>query len=126
MQETEANQAVVRASPSQLCCVRWQILGEDLEALGGPQAWNEYVHLSDSKYCGKMKVLEILLDMWYRATQQKNKVLVFSYSTKTLDIIQKAIERVGCVGTLPGGGRPRALQWMRCSQGRPPRTREMS
>lgn len=75
--------------------MRWQILGEDLEDLGGPQAWNDYVSLSDSKYCGKMKVLQILLDMWYQATQQKNKVLVFSYSTQTLNIIQKAIERVG-------------------------------
>jgi SNF2 family DNA or RNA helicase len=78
---------------------RTQILGDDLEELGGAELWADYVSLSDSKYCGKMRVLEILLEMWHRSGS--DKVLIFSYSTMMLDIIEKAIQRVGYAPLLP-------------------------
>ncbi|XP_052090388.1 DNA excision repair protein ERCC-6-like 2 [Mytilus californianus] len=42
--------------------------------------------LSDPKYCGKMKVLKGLLSVFYK---DHSKVLVFSYSTRVLDIFEQ-------------------------------------
>ncbi|XP_046356993.2 DNA excision repair protein ERCC-6-like 2 isoform X1 [Haliotis rufescens] len=44
--------------------------------------------LSDPKYCGKMKVLQGLLSVFYKT---HSKVLVFSYSTRLLDILEQYI-----------------------------------
>ncbi|KAH9510325.1 DNA excision repair protein ERCC-6-like 2 [Bulinus truncatus] len=44
--------------------------------------------LSNPKYCGKMKILEGLLSVFH---QNHDKVLIFSYSTKLLDIIEQYI-----------------------------------
>ncbi|ELU06400.1 hypothetical protein CAPTEDRAFT_223034 [Capitella teleta] len=59
--------------------------------------------LSDPKHCGKMKVLQGLLSVFHK---QKSRVLVFSYSTKLLDILESYIMSKGHVyrrldGTTP-------------------------
>ncbi|GAB1599533.1 hypothetical protein Ahia01_000230600 [Argonauta hians] len=41
--------------------------------------------LSSSKYCGKMKVLKELLDIFHR---KQSKVLLFSYRTQLLDLLE--------------------------------------
>ncbi|XP_052775381.1 DNA excision repair protein ERCC-6-like 2 isoform X2 [Mya arenaria] len=48
--------------------------------------------LSDPKYCGKMKVLQGLLKVF---NKEKSKVLVFSYSTQVLDIIEQYMMTTG-------------------------------
>ncbi|XP_078575534.1 uncharacterized protein LOC144861483 isoform X2 [Branchiostoma floridae x Branchiostoma japonicum] len=48
--------------------------------------------LSDPKYCGKMQVLQQLLDVFHK---QKRKVLVFSFYTKLLDIIEQYLMSTG-------------------------------
>ncbi|BFY99657.1 hypothetical protein BsWGS_02697 [Bradybaena similaris] len=50
--------------------------------------------LSDPKYCGKMKVLQGLLSAF---TANHDKVLVFSYSTRLLDIIEQYVISQGLV-----------------------------
>jgi SNF2 family DNA or RNA helicase len=40
------------------------------------------------KLCGKLKTLRVLLQRWY---EQEKKVIVFSYSTRMLDLIEKLI-----------------------------------
>ena len=42
--------------------------------------------LSDPKYCGKMKVLEKLMGMFY---EERNKVLLFSRSTQVCGLTKR-------------------------------------
>jgi len=49
------------------------------------------ITLSDPKYCGKMKTLDILLD---RFSEEKSKVLIFSLSVQLLNIIEEHL--IGC------------------------------
>uniref|UniRef100_A0A0A9DPP6 Helicase C-terminal domain-containing protein n=1 Tax=Arundo donax TaxID=35708 RepID=A0A0A9DPP6_ARUDO len=48
--------------------------------------------LSDAEHCGKMRALERLLSLW---TQQGDKILLFSYSVRMLDILEKFLIRKG-------------------------------
>ncbi|XP_033738502.1 DNA excision repair protein ERCC-6-like 2 isoform X2 [Pecten maximus] len=48
--------------------------------------------LSDPKYCGKMKILKGLLSVFSR---DHSKVLLFSYSTKVLDILEQYMMTTG-------------------------------
>nr|KAG5713963.1 hypothetical protein BaRGS_020291 [Batillaria attramentaria] len=48
--------------------------------------------LSDPKYCGKMKVLQGMLSVFAKS---HSKVLVFSYSTRLLDILEQHVISVG-------------------------------
>ncbi|XP_060584908.1 LOW QUALITY PROTEIN: DNA excision repair protein ERCC-6-like 2 [Ruditapes philippinarum] len=48
--------------------------------------------LSDPKYCGKMKILQGLLKVFYK---EHSKALVFSYSTQVLDIIEQHLMSTG-------------------------------
>ncbi|XP_066299011.1 DNA excision repair protein ERCC-6-like 2 [Branchiostoma lanceolatum] len=48
--------------------------------------------LSDPKYCGKMQVLQQLLNVFHK---QRRKVLVFSFYTKLLDIIEQYLMSTG-------------------------------
>ncbi|KAL4236647.1 DNA excision repair protein ERCC-6-like 2 [Mactra antiquata] len=48
--------------------------------------------LSDPKYCGKMKILQGLLKVFYK---EHSKTLVFSYSTRVLDIIEQYLMSTG-------------------------------
>jgi len=48
--------------------------------------------MSDDADCGKMQVLKILLARFYKLN---NKVLIFSYSVRMLDILEKFMVRIG-------------------------------
>ncbi|XP_064606212.1 DNA excision repair protein ERCC-6-like 2 [Liolophura sinensis] len=48
--------------------------------------------LSDPKYCGKMKILKGLLSVFRK---KHNKILLFSYSTKLLSIVEQYVISVG-------------------------------
>ena len=47
--------------------------GDDLDKVGGAEADNNFMSLSDSSSCGKMTALAKLLDLWY-SQQNANKV----------------------------------------------------
>jgi len=68
-------------------------LGEDAKLLGGCCTDRNFMSSSDPRFCGKMTVLKLLLETW--STQGHNKVLLFSYSTRMLDILQNMIIRCG-------------------------------
>lgn len=53
-------------------CV-WTHAGEDLDKVGGAEADNSFMTLSDTSSCGKMTALAKLLDLWY-TQENANKV----------------------------------------------------
>ena len=70
-------------------------LGEDAEELGGAdRADVNFDRVSSAKHCGKMLALEKLLALWHR---QNDKVILFSVSTRLLDILEKFLVRKGYV-----------------------------
>lgn len=50
--------------------------GEDLDKVGGAEADNSFMTLSDTSSCGKMTALAKLLDLWYT---QENANKVFAH-----------------------------------------------
>ncbi|DBA73362.1 TPA: hypothetical protein ACH3X1_011407 [Trebouxia sp. C0004] len=72
------------------------VLGEDVDKVGGAEADNNFMTLSDSSTCGKMTALTKLLDLWYQQ-ESANKVLVFSHSVRMLDIIERLVIMTGYV-----------------------------
>ena len=73
--------------------------------------------LGDKTHCGKLVVLFELLKGWYA---NQDKVLIFSWSVRLLDIVQKCLERNGGYehirldGTTPTGVRFAAHHILRC------------
>lgn len=49
--------------------------GEDLDKVGGAEAGNSFMTLSDTSSCGKMTALAKLLDLWYMH-ENANKVVI--------------------------------------------------
>lgn len=68
------------------------VLGEDAEELGSCYSDRSFLGSSDPRFCGKMAVLQLLLEVWH-AEGATTKVLLFSYSTRTLDILENMIIR---------------------------------
>ncbi|KAH7372953.1 hypothetical protein KP509_17G031100 [Ceratopteris richardii] len=76
------------------------VLGEDAYLVGGIAQEESFLGLSETQHCGKMRALEILLAHWLR---QGDKVLLFSYSVRMLDILDKFLIRKGyCFSRLDG------------------------
>lgn len=76
------------------------ILGEDAGLVGGTTQDESFLGLSDAHHCGKMKALELLLAHW---VTHGDKVLLFSYSVRMLDILDKFMIRKGyCFSRLDG------------------------
>lgn len=71
------------------------MLGPELDELGGACTDSRFLAVSSSRFCGKMLVLEKLLHLWRSEPAARNKVLVFSYSVRMLDIIEKTVIRNG-------------------------------
>ena len=70
-------------------------LGEDAGMLGGADRPDgDFQRLSSTQHCGKLAALEKLLRLWHR---QNDKVLVFSVSTRLLDILERFMTRHGYV-----------------------------
>ncbi|KAM3365195.1 hypothetical protein ACQJBY_015133 [Aegilops geniculata] len=53
------------------------VFDTDIELVGGSAKSENFMGLSDSEHCGKMRALERLLSLW---TLQGDKILLFSYS----------------------------------------------
>ncbi|KAG0630503.1 hypothetical protein M758_1G182900 [Ceratodon purpureus] len=65
-------------------------LGEDAVLVGGVQQDESFMGISDAQHCGKMRALEKLLGTWL---SKGDKVLLFSYSVKMLDILDRFLVR---------------------------------
>ncbi|KAL3134837.1 hypothetical protein ABBQ32_007805 [Trebouxia sp. C0010 RCD-2024] len=74
----------------------FESMREDMDKVGGAEADNSFMTLSDTSSCGKMTALAKLLDLWY-TQENANKVLVFSHSVRMLDIIERMVIMIGYV-----------------------------
>ncbi|KAJ3678039.1 hypothetical protein LUZ60_001842 [Juncus effusus] len=68
------------------------VFGTDLDLVFGTSKNENFMGLSDSMHCGKMRALERLLSIW---APQGDKILLFSYSVRMLDILEKFLIRKG-------------------------------
>ncbi|XP_019414033.1 PREDICTED: switch 2 [Lupinus angustifolius] len=76
------------------------VFGPDIDLVGGNTQNESFMGLSDVKHCGKMRALEKLLFSWI---SHGDKVLLFSYSVRMLDILEKFLIRKGyCFSRLDG------------------------
>ncbi|KAI4333950.1 hypothetical protein L6164_018698 [Bauhinia variegata] len=76
------------------------VFGPDIDLVGGNAQDESFMGLSDVKHCGKMRAIEKLLFSWI---SHGDKVLLFSYSVRMLDILEKFLVRKGyCFSRLDG------------------------
>ncbi|XP_010457390.1 PREDICTED: switch 2 [Camelina sativa] len=68
------------------------VFGSDIDLVGGVSASKSFMDLSDVKHCGKMRALEKLMASWI---SKGDKILLFSYSVRMLDILEKFLIRKG-------------------------------
>lgn len=68
------------------------VFGMDIDLAGGVAASESFMDLSDVKHCGKMRALEKLMASWI---SKGDKILLFSYSVRMLDILEKFLIRKG-------------------------------
>eukprot|EP00873_Tetraselmis_striata_P001539 jgi/Tetstr1/421803/TSEL_012706.t1 len=75
------------------------VLGDDAPALGGLCADRGFLASSDTAHCGKMAALKQLMARWAGERAggggDAPKVLLFSYSTRMLDILESLMTRCG-------------------------------
>ncbi|MBA0563170.1 hypothetical protein Golob_008168 [Gossypium lobatum] len=76
------------------------VFGPDIDKVGGNAPSKSFMDLSDTRYCGKMRALEKLMSSW---ALMGDKILLFSYSVRMLDILEKFLIRKGfCFSRLDG------------------------
>ncbi|GMI99695.1 CHROMATIN REMODELING 9 [Hibiscus trionum] len=76
------------------------VFGPDIDMVGGNAPSKSFMDLSDTRYCGKMRALEKLMSSW---ALMGDKILLFSYSVRMLDILEKLLIRKGfCFSRLDG------------------------
>ncbi|XP_042519061.1 switch 2 [Macadamia integrifolia] len=76
------------------------VFSADIDLVGGNTQNESFIGLSDVEHCGKMRALERLLSSW---VVQSDKILLFSYSVRMLDILEKFLIRKGyCFSRLDG------------------------
>ncbi|XP_010522604.1 PREDICTED: switch 2 isoform X2 [Tarenaya hassleriana] len=68
------------------------VFGPDIDLMGGIAPSESFMDLSDVKHCGKMRALEKLMASWI---SKGDKILLFSYSVRMLDILEKFLVRKG-------------------------------
>ncbi|ESW04723.1 hypothetical protein PHAVU_011G120000 [Phaseolus vulgaris] len=83
------------------------VFGTDIDLVGGKTQNESFMGLSDVKHCGKMRALEKLLFSW---NSQGDKVLLFSYSVRMLDILEKFLIRKGYSFSRLDGSTPTNLR----------------
>ncbi|XP_050207947.1 switch 2 [Mercurialis annua] len=83
------------------------VFGSDINLVGGNAQTESFMGLSDVKDCGKMRVLEKLLSSW---ASQGDKLLLFSYSVRMLDILEKFLIRKGYSFSRLDGSTPTNLR----------------
>ncbi|XP_022738344.1 switch 2 [Durio zibethinus] len=76
------------------------VFGPDIDMVGGNAPSESFMGLSDTRHCGKMRALEKLMSSW---ALKGDKILLFSYSVRMLDILEKFLIRKGyCFSRLDG------------------------
>ena len=55
------------------------VFGPDIDTVGGNAPSESFMGLSDTRHCGKMRVLEKLMSSW---ALKGDKILLFSYSVR--------------------------------------------
>lgn len=76
------------------------VFGSDIDIVGGNAPSKSFMDLSDTRYCGKMRALEKLMSSW---ALMGDKIFLFSYSVRMLDILEKFLIRKGfCFSRLDG------------------------
>ncbi|XP_065876796.1 switch 2 [Euphorbia lathyris] len=68
------------------------VFGGDIDLVGGNAQTESFMGLSEVRHCGKMRALDKLMSAW---AAQGDKLLLFSYSVRMLDILEKFIIRKG-------------------------------
>ncbi|KAG8364730.1 hypothetical protein BUALT_Bualt18G0029100 [Buddleja alternifolia] len=83
------------------------IFGNDNDLVGGSAQNDSFMGLSDVRHCGKMRALEKLMHSWIC---RGDKILLFSYSVRMLDILEKFIIRKGYGFSRLDGSTPTSLR----------------
>ncbi|PHU12402.1 Switch 2 [Capsicum chinense] len=83
------------------------VFGEDVDLVGGNMQNKSFLGLSNVEHCGKMRALEKLMSSW---VSQCDKILLFSYSVRMLDILEKFIIRKGYGFSRLDGSTPTGLR----------------
>ncbi|TMW93421.1 hypothetical protein EJD97_011720 [Solanum chilense] len=83
------------------------VFGEDVDLVGGNTQNKNFLGLSNVEHCGKMRALEKLMSSW---VSQSDKILLFSYSVRMLDILEKFIIRKGYGFSRLDGSTPTGLR----------------
>uniref|UniRef100_A0A1D1YFI4 Putative DNA repair and recombination protein RAD26-like n=1 Tax=Anthurium amnicola TaxID=1678845 RepID=A0A1D1YFI4_9ARAE len=83
------------------------VFGADIDLVGGNIQTESFMGLSDVEHCGKMRALEKLLSSWI---SRGDKVLLFSYSVRMLDILEKFLIRKGYCFCRLDGSTPMSLR----------------
>lgn len=83
------------------------VFGSDIDLVGGNTQNESFMGLSDAKHCGKMRALEKLMFSWI---SQGDKILLFSYSVRMLDILEKFLIRKGYSFSRLDGSTPTGLR----------------
>ncbi|KAL1817503.1 hypothetical protein DCAR_0521950 [Daucus carota subsp. sativus] len=83
------------------------IFGHDVDVVGGNTRNESFMGLSEVKHCGKMRALEKLMLSWI---SQGDKILLFSYSVRMLDILEKFLIRKGYTFSRLDGSIPTGLR----------------
>ncbi|EEF44408.1 switch 2 [Ricinus communis] len=83
------------------------VFGPDIDLVGGNAQTESFMGLSDVKHCGKMRALEKLMCSW---ASRGDKLLLFSYSVRMLDILEKFVIRKGYSFSRLDGSTPTNLR----------------
>ncbi|XP_073151388.1 switch 2 [Henckelia pumila] len=83
------------------------VFGTDVNLVGGSAQNDSFMGLSDVKHCGKMRALERLMHSW---VSRGDKILLFSYSVRMLDVLEKFIIRKGYTFSRLDGSTPTSLR----------------
>ncbi|OWM91055.1 hypothetical protein CDL15_Pgr023388 [Punica granatum] len=83
------------------------VFGPDINLVGGNAQNESFMGLSNVKHCGKMRALEKLMFSW---SSRGDKILLFSYSVRMLDILEKFLIRKGSSFSRLDGSTPTNLR----------------
>ncbi|XP_071701581.1 switch 2-like [Rutidosis leptorrhynchoides] len=83
------------------------VFGSDIDLVGGYIQNESFMGLSDVQHCGKMRALENLMSSWIL---HSDKILLFSYSVRMLDILEKFLIRKGYSFSRLDGSTPTGMR----------------
>ncbi|KAI3774067.1 hypothetical protein L1987_48610 [Smallanthus sonchifolius] len=84
-----------------------QLFGSDIDVVGGYTQNESFMGLSNVEHCGKMRALEKLMSSWIL---HGDKILLFSYSVRMLDILEKFLIRRGYSFSRLDGSTPTGMR----------------